>query len=237
VVPAPLPLAEELAAAGGEFELRRRRLPLAMIGFAVLAIAIGVGVGVVGSGGGGDSGDGAMSAASPAASSPAKGVEEPAGSVAVAAEPAAEGEDGRKPHGAEEATDPEPAPKEGTRPALLAPTEPPPSGPPPGEPPPGEPPPRQQPPKQEPPKQQPPTPPARVGKGEIRVHATPSCTVFLDGARRGETPIVLRDVAEGRRRVRLVNPRFGIDETHTIPVGDGEVVKKRYSFPIDPVED
>jgi hypothetical protein len=69
------------------------------------------------------------------------------------------------------------------------------------------------------------------GKGELRIASSPSVTVFIDGKKRGATPLTGVKLSAGRHRLRLINDRFGIKKTVFVTIKPNKVTKKRYTFP------
>jgi|GEM_PF-2651951 len=63
----------------------------------------------------------------------------------------------------------------------------------------------------------------------LTIDATPYATVFVDGKRIGDTPLVRVAIPSGRRRVRAVTAD-GTSKTFSIEVGAGDTVRRRMTF-------
>ncbi len=80
------------------------------------------------------------------------------------------------------------------------------------------------------PRPRPPRPRVASGPaGKIRIGSKPWATVFVDGRKRGTTPLILK-VPPGRHTVRLVNPQFGIKKTFVVnvPAGGSKTIIYRH---------
>jgi hypothetical protein len=82
-----------------------------------------------------------------------------------------------------------------------------------------------------PPPDKDPLPPPAAGNGELRLGATPSCEVFIDGKSVGHTDLKLA-LPSGKHQLRLKNEQYGIDRSYEIDIKPGEITKKRFDFPL-----
>jgi hypothetical protein len=61
--------------------------------------------------------------------------------------------------------------------------------------------------------------------GRLTVSTDPWTIAHVDGERWGDTPIVARSLAAGRHRLRLENTVYGVDETRSIDIVEGETLR------------
>ncbi len=73
--------------------------------------------------------------------------------------------------------------------------------------------------------------PEELGTGRLTLQVDPWVDVYLAGKSLGVTPLVNVEVPAGRLRLRLVNPRFGIDRIEVVEVGRGETVRRTIHLP------
>lgn len=88
--------------------------------------------------------------------------------------------------------------------------------------------PRPKPPTTPPPPQQiptPPQPPTQEGTGYLSINTTPWTTVYVDGQRIKDTPIINLPLPSGVHRIRCVNPGFNIDREFTVQIQPGQNTK------------
>ena len=67
------------------------------------------------------------------------------------------------------------------------------------------------------------------GDGTLAITSSPWCTVDIDGADRGQTPLRLT-VPAGVHKVELSNPDFKIKRQLSVTVHPGETVRKSLEF-------
>jgi serine/threonine-protein kinase len=66
--------------------------------------------------------------------------------------------------------------------------------------------------------------------GSVTVNCAPWAVVYVDGRRKGPTPIKVSNVRTGRRRVKVVNKEFGFSKTVTVDVKKDATSKVGFRF-------
>ncbi len=67
--------------------------------------------------------------------------------------------------------------------------------------------------------------PADVRPGQLSIDASPYATVYIDGKKLGDTPIIRRSVAPGKHKLRLVD-KTGRERTWDIEIRPGELTNR-----------